>query len=59
MSMKKANKTIKVSLEFEVVDAGGAIECGLRQNWLGGKDGKTTINLSCDAGVGSPFIQQD
>lgn len=48
----------KITLEFD--DQVNAVSLGFRQSWIDGESGKgkkkTSINLSCGAGVGSPWL---
>jgi len=48
----------KLIIEFE--DQADTMQAGLRQTWIDGKAGKgdqaETINLSCGAGLGSPWL---
>lgn len=50
---------IKANLNVEETDLDGSIGCGLRQEWITAdreSDG-TQIEMSCGAGLGSPWLQ--
>ena len=44
----------KIIIEFD--DEKYAISAGLRQNWLDGESKTQRVNLSCGAGLGTPYI---
>lgn len=48
------SKPIKVELQFDTNRS--ALSAGFRVNWIDGEDDESRVNLSCGAGVGSPFI---
>jgi hypothetical protein len=47
---------MKYTVEIVFDDTVCALSAGLRQNWVDGESDTATINLSCGAGTGSPFM---
>jgi hypothetical protein len=46
----------KLSVEVEVVEVESSLPYGLRVQWAKGNRGRESFNVTCGAGVGSPWI---
>lgn len=53
---KKASKADSIKVEIVFDPNKCVLEAGLRVNWVDGEDDTCEINLSCGAGVGSPYM---